>query len=596
MRNTFLVSINNNTYCGKCGKFIFNDYRDIKKHEKECSIKINHEAKELEDIKAYYLEAKNESLVLYIVQATGNKENFKGIIWKNIYSCEFFKYKKVYKESGKENLNYWIEMFELNMLFDELYDLEMLNIGKEKSFITINKVFPGIGYIDRIDNFIKRFLTKGFVIKHFNMSDIRKLPTLKIDLNIGKKYRNNLPIYFCQLKEVEINDDIMFLCACIKGRMNEGKIIVEEKNILYISHNYVYNPNNFDILDFINKDVIYGRFRYDKYSKKYPETMLREYIESGGERYLHFIISENNDFLMELIGKASLGYVSNKINEYRNINPEATNIKQIFGLPIKALRNINTKEVSENLNKYELEIFKKAYKIQPSIFNEPITETEILFLNSVIGKKGNLITACKNNPKDILDYSRYCRTLNQTEYNLFVDYSNMCNTHKLWPYKKFPEKQNLKLAHDVIMQYSYEKKKAEESHNFDEAISNEIYREFIELPFEQFYLNSRFTLLMPRSADDLVEESYQMRNCVRSYIPSVSAGRTYIFFLRKKTSKSSSFVTIEVNRNRALVQVKGKGNSHPDDQTKEYVIHWCKDKCIDYEDCWDLKEHKYRYY
>ncbi len=596
MRNTFLVSINNNTYCGKCGKFIFNDYRDIKKHEKECSIKINHEAKELEDIKAYYLEAKNESLVLYIVQATGNKENFKGIIWKNIYSCEFFKYKKVYKESGKENLNYWIEMFELNMLFDELYDLEMLNIGKEKSFITINKVFPGIGYIDRIDNFIKRFLTKGFVIKHFNMSDIRKLPTLKIDLNIGKKYRNNLPIYFCQLKEVEINDDIMFLCACIKGRMNEGKIIVEEKNILYISHNYVYNPNNFDILDFINKDVIYGRFRYDKYSKKYPETMLREYIESGGERYLHFIISENNDFLMELIGKASLGYVSNKINEYRNINPEATNIKQIFGLPIKALRNINTKEVSENLNKYELEIFKKAYKIQPSIFNEPITETEILFLNSVIGKKGNLITACKNNPKDILDYSRYCRTLNQTEYNLFVDYSNMCNTHKLWPYKKFPEKQNLKLAHDVIMQYSYEKKKAEESHNFDEAISNEIYREFIELPFEQFYLNSRFTLLMPRSADDLVEESYQMRNCVRSYIPSVSAGRTYILFLRKKTSKSSSFVTIEVNRNRALVQVKGKGNSHPDDQTKEYVIHWCKDKCIDYEDCWDLKEHKYRYY
>lgn len=596
MRNTFLVSINNNTYCGKCGKFIFNDYRDIKKHEKECSIKINHEAKELEDIKAYYLEAKDESLVLYIVQATGNKENFKGIIWENIYSCEFFKYKKVYKESGKENLNYWIEMFELNMLFDELYDLEMLNIGKEKSFITINKVFPGIGYIDRIDNFIKRFLTKGFVIKHFNMSDIRKLPTLKIDLNIGKKYRNNLSIYFCQLKEVEINDDIMFLCACIKGRMNEGKIIVEEKNILYISHNYVYNPNNFDILDFINKDVIYGRFRYDKYSKRYPETMLREYIESGGERYLHFIISENNDFLMELIGKASLGYVSNKINEYRNINPEATNIKQIFGLPIKALRNINTKEVSENLNKYELEIFKKAYKIQPSIFNEPITETEILFLNSVIGKKGNLITACKNNPKDILDYSRYCRTLNQTEYNLFVDYSNMCNTHKLWPYKKFPEKQNLKLAHDVIMQYSYEKKKAEESHNFDEAISNEIYREFIELPFEQFYLNSKFTLLMPRSADDLVEESYQMRNCVRSYIPSVSAGRTYIFFLRKKTSKSSSFVTIEVNRNRALVQVKGKGNSHPDDQTKEYVIHWCKDKCIDYEDCWDLKQHKYRYY
>lgn len=594
MENTFLVSIDGNTYCGKCGKFLFNDYREIKKHEKECNVNIYSEAKELEDIKAYYLEAKNDSLVLTIVKATGDKENFKGIIWDKIYTCKFFKNKKEYEENGYKNLNYWLEMFELNMLFDELHNLEQLNIGKEKSFITINKVFSGVGYIEGIDKFIKRFLTKGFINKYFSMAEIRKLPILKIDLNIGKKYKNNSQVYFCQLKEVEIDNDIMFLCSCIKGKVQEGKIIVETKNNLYISHNYIYNPNDFDILNFINQDIIYGRFRYDKYAKKYPETMLKEYIESGGERYLDFLISENNDFLLELIGKASLGHISNKISEYRNLNPEATNIKQIFGLPIKALRNINNKNVEDILNSYEIGIFKKAYKIQPGIFNEPITETEILFLDSKIGKKGNPIMSCKDTPKDILDYSRYCKNLTKEEYSLFVDYSNMCNTHKLWPYKRFPEKKDLKLAHDVIMQYSFDKKQAEESNNFEEAISNEVYRELIDLPLTSFYLNSKLTLLMPRSAEDLVEESYQMRNCVRSYIPAVSSGRTYIFFLRKKSSKSNSFVTIEVNRNRELIQVKGKGNSYPDEKTKEYVIMWCKDKCIEYEDCWDLKEHKHR--
>ena len=81
-----------------------------------------------------------------------------------------------------------------------------------------------------------------------------------------------------------------------------------------------------------------------------------------------------------------------------------------------------------------------------------------------------------------------------------------------------------------------------------------------------------------------------MRNCVRSYVPAVANHRTYILFLRHKASKSKSFVTVEINNNLELVQVKGKCNTPPTQEVKEWITNYCKDKGIDYSNCYDLKE------
>ena len=589
MDRTFLVSLNNNIYCGKCGEQLFNDSREISKHLKKCNAVANSEAKTLEEIKSFSLEAKKNSLLLTIFQATGNPVDFKGIIWEPIYFCEFFNKNKVYKEQGTENLAFWIDMLELNMLFDKAVSSEDFNISNEPSFITINKVFHGVGYINSISDFIKRFLTKGFKNKSIDTSIFRKIQPQRLDLNIGKKYNNQI-INFCQLKEIEINNDIFFACCCVTGEVKEGKINVESKNNIYITHNYIYNPNNFDIYNFINKDILYGRFRYDKFSQKYPNVMFKEYINSGGQKYLNFLMAENNDFIMELTGKSSLGYISNKLSVLTTINKEKTTVKDIFGLPVKALRNINTPEICEELDDNTLKMLQRTYSLQPAIFSSKLTKIELKFLNAKIGYKGNDIYACKKDPKDILDYCRYCKQLNDEEYILFVDYSNMCNNAKLWPYKKFPEPSKLKEAHDVIMHYLSEKRKADQAQNFEIAVNSEKYFNLINIPTTIFYKESKLTLLKPRSAQDLVEESYQMRNCVRSYVPAVANHRTYILFLRHKASKSKSFVTVEINNNLELVQVKGKCNTPPTQEVKEWITNYCKDKGIDYSNCYDLKE------
>lgn len=592
LENTFLVLINKNIYCGKCGALLFDEEREINRHMKKCEANFISEAKPLDEIMGYSLKAKKDSLLLTINQASGNLEDFKGIIWEPVYTCEFFIENKKYIEQGTHDLKYWTEMLELHMLFDKAKSEESFNITGEPSFVTINKVFHGVGYVNSLSDFIKRFLTKGFKNKEFNPAELNKLKIQKIDLNIGKKY-DKQKVHYCQLKEIEINKEILFSCCCVTGTVKNGKIEVEDKNYIIVSQNFVYNPDNFNISEFLNHNIIYKQFRSDKFEAKYPTVKFKEYSSSGGNKFLDFLLAENNDFLLEITGKAGLGYISNKIAYLNNLNKKATNVKDIFNLPIKALRNINSPEICDMLDSNTLHALKKAYELQPAIFNTKLTTTEITFLNSKLGFKGNTINACKTTAKDILDYCRYCKNLTNDEYILFVDYSNMCNNVNLWPYKKFPNKEDLKEAHDVIMHYISERRKATEAKNFEEAVNSERYFNLINIPTNSFYLESEYTILKPRTAQDLVEESYQMRNCVRSYVPAVASGRTYILFLRHKKSKSKSFVTIEINNNLELIQVKGKCNSHPSIEIRSWMKQYCKDKGISYSYCNDMKEPRY---
>ena len=61
----------------------------------------------------------------------------------------------------------------------------------------------------------------------------------------------------------------------------------------------------------------------------------------------------------------------------------------------------------------------------------------------------------------------------------------------------------------------------------------------------------------------------------------------FIIFLREKRRLSSSYVTIEVDTNYRLRQVKGKGNSRVPKNIAELVKKWCDEKSID-ADCYDL--------
>jgi hypothetical protein len=159
----------------------------------------------------------------------------------------------------------------------------------------------------------------------------------------------------------------------------------------------------------------------------------------------------------------------------------------------------------------------------------------------------------------------------------------MCNRNNLYPEGRFPK--NLIHCHDLMCHYQKERIEANRNAAFIEAIKNPRYQNLKTDAVE----SDEFVILLPRTADDLVEESYQMHNCVRSYVEAVARGSTYILFLRHNKKRSNSYITIEVSANYYLRQVKASHNAAPPTKVIEFVKKWAKEKNIIVDNCYDLK-------
>lgn len=73
------------------------------------------------------------------------------------------------------------------------------------------------------------------------------------------------------------------------------------------------------------------------------------------------------------------------------------------------------------------------------------------------------------------------------------------------------------------------------------------------------YENEKYTIIMPTSGNDIVNEGSRMHHCVGGYIDSIIDGRCFILFMRKKENPLKEYVTIEI-RNNSICQVKCKNN------------------------------------
>lgn len=88
-----------------------------------------------------------------------------------------------------------------------------------------------------------------------------------------------------------------------------------------------------------------------------------------------------------------------------------------------------------------------------------------------------------------------------------------------------------------------------------------------------------YSIIVPETVNDMIEEAIQQNNCLRTYIGSVLEGQTSIFFLRKKKFPDESLVTIEVTRGE-LVQAKAKYNRAPGQAEMDAIRRWCDAKKI----------------
>lgn len=137
---------------------------------------------------------------------------------------------------------------------------------------------------------------------------------------------------------------------------------------------------------------------------------------------------------------------------------------------------------------------------------------------------------------DVLDFIQHLR-----------DYITMAlknNSKPIW------ETTYLKVSHDIAKR------------NFDIKVSEE-QEETFKKEYEDFkpFTKNGYTLIAPKSTDDIKYEGNTLNHCVASYIHRILKGETRIFFLRRAKEPDVPLCTVEIRDGR-ICQYSGSHNRH----------------------------------
>lgn len=106
----------------------------------------------------------------------------------------------------------------------------------------------------------------------------------------------------------------------------------------------------------------------------------------------------------------------------------------------------------------------------------------------------------------------------------------------------------------------------------DPKIDEKIKSLAVVLSFNR-YEDDEYVIYPATSIQDLIEESKQQKNCVRTYCKRVANNESQIYFMRKKSELEKSLVTIEVYKNR-IIQARIKYNELPSQELMDILKKW----------------------
>ncbi len=119
--------------------------------------------------------------------------------------------------------------------------------------------------------------------------------------------------------------------------------------------------------------------------------------------------------------------------------------------------------------------------------------------------------------------------------------------------------------------------------DYADIIDRKIYKIAYDHAKDLEYVGDKYKIVIPRSRRDMVIEADQQSNCLRTYISRFFNCETKICFLRMtdKKKENDSLVTIEVDNNNIVRQVKGSCNSVPGIEIWEFVTKWEQEKGLE---------------
>lgn len=91
------------------------------------------------------------------------------------------------------------------------------------------------------------------------------------------------------------------------------------------------------------------------------------------------------------------------------------------------------------------------------------------------------------------------------------------------------------------------------------------------------YKNSKYSIVVPNDAEDVIAEGSNLNHCVGSYIGRISKGETFIVFMRESDDINKSFITVEI-KNNAITTALGLHNRTISRDEKDFLKHYARIK------------------
>ncbi len=317
---------------------------------------------------------------------------------------------------------------------------------------------------------------------------------------------------------------------------NSNLYKVYEDLQLTVCNGYIYTDNLMDL-----KNTIY------KYSRiwELSSYLKEEHIFNISQLIMNPLYYKAFEYLMNY-------KLYNLAWNVPNWFTSGKNFKEIFGvdkrfLPFMSENNISYKEL-------------KILQFYPT------TDIELLKYFSRYYWNINIL---ENTNVDLILVKKCLEKNNLSSHYIseYFDYISMAKELKLDVKDKnilYPN--NFREAHDEL-------------YNQIEVINDPIIDEKIKSLSVVLSLNKyedeTYVIYPASSIQDLVEESRQQKNCVRTYCEMVSNNESQIYFMRKKSELDKSLVTIEV-RDKHIIQARVKYNKLPNNELNKILNKWEK--------------------
>ena len=393
--------------------------------------------------------------------------------------------------------------------------------------------------------------------KRYPLLPEEELTALEIEAS-----RDNSVVYcfpFCRENEGDAYIDIYLFDAalpegCKRFVMAEGYSLEAEEEAEFLNYMSMELAINGKVLDRLIRQV----------NERIPQIHLQYYLERT-HILLHLYYTLHRSGAYELLYKANLDYVAERLHEVEDYNMIGGSPQEIMNVQLGMLYAMNSPEgMQELLTLKGRETARKMYaRFHNLLHNTEINTYQWKYLCELLES---------GEPPNSRMFEMLGNMWNDKQYHSYLRYreyrENIGDYYALLP--EFPEVEELRekeTAGNIIRGY------IEYEDFYDEMLETRA-RQYQE---RYYFEGDGYVIYVPSSLDEILRESAKQRNCLFWYVDDMAADDTIILFMREKANPQKSLVTINVD-NGCIIEARQAFNKGLNREQIKVIAKYMKAK------------------